>query len=158
MIMTTEQDTKTLRKMSAFLTVFDKGMTELATVSEMIMSQSMEKNNGVGLPECDFDPEEGISICIPGNMMGFIKTEERYWQVVAYCVIRSFVLNELWRDTDTLDQACESFLRQTAKRQQPRNLVSRLWHRLTHRRNLAEHYLLMFREGRKIYKEYQSLL
>ena len=153
-----EQDTKTLRKMSAFLTVFDKGMTELATVSEMIMSQSMAANNSVGLPECDFDPEGGISICIPGNMMGFIKTEEHYWQVVAYCVIRSFVHGELWHDTDTLDQACESFLRQTAERQQPHNFATRLWHRLTHRRNLGEHYLRMFREGRQIYREYQSLL
>ncbi len=153
-----KQDTKTLRKMSAFLTVFDKGMTELATVSEMIMSQSMAANSSVGLPECDFDPEGGISICIPGNMMGFIKTEERYWQVVAYCVIRSFVLNELWRDIGTLDQACESFLRQTAERQQPHNPVSRLWHRLTRRRNLGEHYLQMFREGQKIYQEYHSLL
>lgn len=154
----TKQDDKTLRKMSAFLTAIDKGMTELATVSEMIMSQSMAANSSVGLPECDFDPQEGISICITGNMMGFIKTEERYWQVVAYCVIRSFVLNELWHDTDTLDQACESFLRQTAERRQPRNAAARLWHRLTHRRNLAEHYLQMFREGRKIYQEYQSLL
>jgi hypothetical protein len=101
--------------MSAFLTVFDKGMEELATVSEMIMSQSMTANSSVGLPECDFDPEEGISICIPGNMMGFIKTEERYWQVVTYCIIRSFVHGELWHDTDTLDQACESFLHQTAE-------------------------------------------
>lgn len=155
---TTNQDTKTLRKMSAFLTVFDKGMTELATVSEMIISQSMAASSSVGLPEYNFDPQEGISICIPGNMMGFIKTEQRYWQVVAYCVIRSFVLNELWHDTDTLDQACESFLRQTAERQQPHNPVSRLWHRLTRRRNLGEHYLRMFREGRKIYQEYQSLL
>lgn len=154
----TEQDTKTLRKMSAFLTAIDKGMTELATVSGMIMSQSMAANSSVGLPECDFDPEEGISICIPGNMMGFIKTEERYWQVVAYCIIRYYVLGELWHDTDTLDQACESFLRQTAERQQPRNFATRLWHRLTHRRNLGEHYLRMFREGRKIYQEYQSLL
>ena len=144
--------------MSAFLTVFDKGMTELATVSEMIMRQSMQANSSVGLPEVDFDLQEGISICIPGNMMGFIKTEQRYWQVVVYCAIRSFVLNELWRDTGTLDQACESFLRQTAERQQPRNPVSRLWHRLTRRRNLAEHYLQMFREGRQIYQEYQSLL
>lgn len=152
-----KQDDKTLRKMSAFLTVFDKGMTELATVSEMIMSQSVAANS-MGLPECDFDPQEGISICIPGNMIGFINTEERYWQVVAYCVIRSFVLNELWHDTDTLDQACEAFLRQTAERQQPRNPVSRLWHRLMHRRNLAEHYLRMFHEGKKIYQEYQSLL
>lgn len=144
--------------MSAFLTVFDKGMTELATVSEMIMSQSMQADSSVGLPECDFDPEEGISICIPGNMMGFIKTEQRYWQVVAYCVIRSFVHGALWHDIGTLDQACESFLRQTAERKQPRNFVTRLWHRLTHRRNLGEHYLQMFREGRQIYKEYQSLL
>lgn len=153
-----KQDTKTLQKMSAFLTVFDKGMTELAMVSEMIMIQSMAANSSVGLPECDFDPKEGISICIPGNMMRFIKTEERYWQVVAYCVIRSFVHGELWHDTEQLDKACESFLRQTAERQQPRNPVSRLWHRLTRRRNLAEHYLRMFREGRQIYKEYQSLL
>ena len=153
-----KQDTKTLQKMSAFLTVFDKGMTELATVSEMIMTQSMATSSSVGLPECDFDPKEGISICIPGNMMGFIKTEERYWQVVAYCVIRSFVHGELWHDIGRLDQACESFLRQTAERQQPRNPVSRLWHRLKRRRNLAEHYLRMFREGRQIYKEYQSLL
>lgn len=153
-----KQDDKTLQKMSAFLSYFDKGMTELATVSEMIMSQSMAANSSVGLPECDFDPQEGISICIPGNMMGFIKTEERYWQVVAYCIIRSFVLNELWRDVVTLDQACESFLRQTAERQQPRNFATRLWHRLTHRRNLGEHYLQMFREGRQIYQEYQSLL
>ena len=144
--------------MSAFLTVFDKGMKELATVSEMIMSQSMAANSSVGLPECNFDPEEGISICIPGNMMGFIKTEQRYWQVVAYCIIRSFVLRALWHDIGTLDQACESFLRQTAERQQPRNPVSRLWHRLMHRRNLAEHYLRMFREGRQIYWKYQSLL
>lgn len=154
----TEQDTKTLQKMSAFLTVFDKGMTELATVSEMIMSQSMTANSRVGLPECDFDPEEGISICIPGNMMGFIKTEQRYWQVVAYCVIRSFVHGELWHDMGRLDQACESFLRQTAERQQTRNPAIRLWHRLTHRRNLSEHYLRMFRDGQQIYKEYQSLL
>ena len=144
--------------MSAFLTVFDKGMTELATVSEMIMSQSMTANSRVGLPECDFDPEEGISICIPGNMMGFIKTEQRYWQVVAYCVIRSFVHGELWHDMGRLDQACESFLRQTAERQQTRNPAIRLWHRLTHRRNLSEHYLRMFRDGQQIYKEYQSLL
>jgi hypothetical protein len=144
--------------MSAFLTAIDKGMTELATVSEMIMSQSMAANSSVGLPECDFDPEEGISVCIPGNMMGFIKTQERYWQVVAYCIIRYYVLGELWHDTDTLDQACESFLRQTAERQQPRNFATRLWHRLTHRRNLGEHYLRMFREGRQIYQEYQSLL
>ena len=155
---TTNQDTKTLRKMSAFLTVFDKGMTELATVSEMIMSQSMAANSSVGLPECNFDPEEGISICIPGNMMGFIKTPERYWQVVAYCVIRSFVHGELWHDILRLDQACESFLRQTAERQQPRNFATSLWHRLTHRRNLGEQYLQMFREGQKIYQEYQSLL
>jgi len=148
----------TLQKMSAFLTVFDKGMEELATVSEMIMSQSMQANSSVGLPECDFYPEEGISICIPGNMMGFIKTEQRYWQVVAYCVIRSFVHGELWHDTELLDQACESFLRQTAERQQPRNFATRLWHLLTRRRNLGEHYLRMFREGRKIYQEYQSLL
>lgn len=153
-----EQDTKTLQKMSAFLSYFDKGMTELATVSEMIMSQSMAANSSVGLPECDFDPEEGISVCIPGNMMGFIKTQERYWQVVAYCIIRYYVLGELWHDTDTLDQACESFLRQTAERQQPHNPVSRLWHWLTRRRNLGEHYLRMFREGRQIYQEYQSLL
>lgn len=144
--------------MSAFLTIFDKGMAELATVSEMIMSQSMQANSSVGLPECDFDPEEGISICIPGNMMGFIKTEQRYWQVVAYCIIRSFVHGELWHDVVRLDQACESFLQQTAKRQQPRNPLSRLWHRLTRRRNLGEHYLRMFREGRQIYKDYQSLL
>lgn len=143
--------------MSAFLTVFDKGMTELATVSEMIMSQSMAANSSVGLPECDFTPE-GISICIPGNMMRFIKTEQRYWQVVAYCVIRSFVHGELWHDTEQLDQACESFLRQTAERQQPRNPVIRLWHRLTHRRKLGEHYLRMFREGQQIYWKYQSLL
>jgi hypothetical protein len=144
--------------MSAFLTAIDKGMTELATVSEMIMTQSMATSSSVGLPECDFDPKEGISICIPGNMMGFIKTQERYWQVVAYCIIRYYVLGELWHDTDTLDQACESFLRQTAERQQPRNFATRLWHRLTHRRNLGEHYLRMFREGRQIYQEYQSLL
>ena len=150
---TKNQDTKTLRKMSAFLTVFDKGMTELATVSDMIVSQSMEKNNGVGLPECNFDPEEGISICIPGNMVGYIKTPERYWQVVAYCVIRSFVHGELWHDILRLDQACESFLRQ-----QPRNFATRLWYRLTRRRNLGEQYLQMFREGQKIYQEYQSLL
>jgi hypothetical protein len=144
--------------MSTFLTYFDKGMTELAAVSEMIMSQSMAANSSVGLPECNFTPDGGISICIPGNMMGFIKTEERYWQVVAYCIIRSFVNGELWRDILTLDQACESFLRQTAERQQPRNIVARLWHRLTRRRNLGEHYLRMFREGQQIYKEYQSLL
>lgn len=153
-----KQDTKTLQKMSTFLTYFDKGMEELSTVSEMIMSQSMAENNSVGLPECDFDPEEGISISIPGNMMGFIKTEQRYWQVVTYCVIRSFVHGALWRDIGTLDQACESFLRQTAERQQPRNAAARLWHRLTHRRNLGEHYLQMFREGKKIYQEYYSLL
>lgn len=153
-----KQDTKTLQKMSAFLTYLDKGMTELSTVSEMIMSQSMAANNSVGLPECDFDPEEGISISIPGNMMGFIKTEQRYWQVVAYCVIRSFVHGALWHDTERLDQACESFLRQTAERQQPRNAAARLCHQLTHRRNLGEHYLRMFREGRQIYQEYQSLL
>ena len=144
--------------MSTFLEYFDKGMTELSTVSEMIMSQSMAANSSVGLPECDFTPNGGISICIPGNMMRFIKTPERYWQVVAYCIIRSFVHGELWRDTSTLDQACETFLRQTADSQQPRNPVSRLWHRLTHRRNLAEHYLRMFRDGKQIYKEYQSLL
>ena len=144
--------------MSTFLEYFDKGMTELSTVSEMIMSQSMVANSSVGLPECDFTPNGGISICIPGNMMRFIKTPERYWQVVAYCIIRSFVHGELWRDTSTLDQACETFLRQTADSQQPRNPVSRLWHRLTHRRNLAEHYLRMFRDGKQIYKEYQSLL
>ena len=154
----TNQDNKTLQKMSAFLTIFDKGMAELATVGEMIMSRSMAANSSVGLPECDFDPEEGISICIPGNMMRFIKTEERYWQVVAYCIIRSFVHGELWHDIGQLDQACESFLRQTAERQQPRNPLSRLWRRLTRRRNLGEHYLRMFREGRQIYQEYQSLL
>jgi len=144
--------------MNTFLDYFDKGMTELSTVSEMIMSQSMAASSSVGLPECNFTPDGGISICIPGNMMGFIKTEQRYWQVVAYCIIRNFVNGELWRDILTLDQACESFLRQIAERQQPRNIVARLWHWLMRRRNLGEHYLRMFREGRQIYKEYQSLL
>ena len=155
---TPRQDDATLHKMSEFLTNFDKGMAEMAVVSDMIMEQGKAKAGDTGLPEMEFDPQEGISIAIPGNMMGFIKTPERYWQVVAYCMIRHFVLNALWHDEDQLDLACDSFLRQTAERMKPRGIIARAWHRLTHRRNLALHYLQMFREGRQIYKEYQSLL
>lgn len=151
----TKQDA-TLQKMSDYLTQFDKAMTELATVTDMLMSNTMA--NQTGLPEVEYDPQEGISVSIPGNMMGFIKTPERYWQVVSYCMIRHFVLNTLWHDEEQLDQACESFMRQVAERDQPRSIIAYAWHRLTHRRNIAMHYLQMFREGKQIYREYQSLL
>ena len=151
------QDNTTLRKMSGFLTCFDKGMQELALVSDMIMEQARTTGSNAGLPEVEHT-QEGISVNIPGNMMGFIKTPERYWQVTAYCVIRGFVLDELWHDEEQLDTACESFLRQLAERRQPHGIVAYCWHRLTRRRNIALHYLQMFREGKKIYREYQSLL
>lgn len=154
----TKQDDTTLRKMSDFLANFDKAMTELATVSDMIMSESQTMKNDVGLPDVEFNPQEGISVNIPSNMMKFIKTPRRYCQVVSYCMIRFYVLNALWHDDEQLDHACESFLQQVAERNQPRSIIAYCWHRLTHRRNIALHYLQMFREGKQIYREYQSLL
>ena len=155
---TTKQDNEMLRQMSGFLTYFDKAMQELAVVSDMIISQSKTTVDDVGLPEVEFDPQEGMSVAVPGNMMGFIKTRERYWQVVTYCAIRSFVLGALWHEETQLDQACESFLRQTAERKQPHGIIARTWHRITHHKNIALYYLQMFRDGRRIYREYQSLL
>lgn len=155
---TTKQDNATLRKISDFLSYFDKAMAELALVSDMIISHSQTLSSDAGLPEVEFNPQDGISVCVPGNMIGFIKTPERYLWVVSYCAIRSYVLGALWHDEEQLDVACESFLRQLAERNQPHGIIGRLWHRLIHRRNLALRYLQMFRNGRQIYKEYQSLL
>lgn len=153
-----KQDDSALRTMSEFLTTFDKCMKEMSVAIDMIMSQSKAMSNDAGLPEVELDPQDGITVSIPQNMMGFIKTPERYWQVVAYCMIRHFVLNALWHDEEHLDLACDSFLRQTAERMQPRGIIAFVWHRLTRRCNLALRYLQMFRAGRQIYREYQSLL